>query len=378
MSTTKASANKRYGPGRLGFLDWTRGLAVLTMLNGHVFHSFTRNDLRNDGPYVLTQFIGGIGPAIFLFLTGITLAFLIDRRGRTGMGPLGRLRAALGRSLYLWVLAFLFRAQLWLFGYPWSDWHYLLKVDVLNLMGFAILVFSFSALFSTADRVRIGAVLGIAIAALGPIVSLIDWSWLPQPISAYFVPSYDYFSFFPWASFIAFGLSAGSILRLADRDQLNRLMQWATLIGIALMMAGQYFAQVPWTLYPKPSEYWLNGPSMVASKLGVLLVIVAMAYLWHEYGLRGKWSIARQMGTTSLVVYWVHVELVYGRSAALLKESLNTAQCVLCSAIVIALMLGLSLLRTHWGEAMRLLRMRFPRLAPSWTSALEPQSASGD
>ena len=123
----ESSANRRYGPGRLGFLDWTRGLAVLIMLQGHVFHSFSRNDLRKDGPYVLSQFLGGIGPAVFLFLTGITLAFLIDRRERQGMGPMARWGAALRRALYLWMLAFLFRAQLWLFGPvldsgPGEDW----------------------------------------------------------------------------------------------------------------------------------------------------------------------------------------------------------------------------------------------------------------
>ncbi len=377
MKPEENNSNRKYGPGRLGFLDWTRGLAVLIMLQGHVFHSFSKNELRNDGPYMLSQFLGGIGPAVFLFLTGITLAFLIDRRERQGLGPMARWGAALRRALYLFTLAFLFRAQLWLFGYPWSDWHFLFKVDVLNLMGFAIAIFSFSALFSTADRVKIGAILGAAIALMGPVISLIDWTWLPPQMTAYFVPSYDYFSFFPWAAYIAFGLSAGSLLRVAGPDQVNRIMQWATLGGIALVMAGQYFGQVGWSVYPK-SEFWLNSPALVAIKLGVLLMIIAMAYLWHEYGLRGKWSIARQMGTTSLVVYWTHIELVYGRTAALLKESLNTAQCVLCAAILIALMLGLSLLRTHWGEAMRLWRIRFPHLAPSWTAALEPQRQSGD
>ena len=377
MSPENSSTNRRYGPGRLGFLDWTRGLAVLIMLQGHVFHSFSKNELRSDGPYMFSQFLGGIGPAVFLFLTGITLAFLIDRRQRQGMGPMARWGAALRRALYLFMLAFLFRAQLWLFGYPWSDWHYLFKVDVLNLMGFAIAIFSFSALFSTADRVKIGAIMGVAIALLGPVISLLDWSWLPPQVTAYFVPSYDYFSFFPWAAYIAFGLSGGSILRLASSDQVNRIMQWATLGGIALVMGGQYFGQVGWSVYPK-SEYWLNSPALVAIKLGVLLMIVAMAFLWHEYGLRGKWSIARQMGTTSLVVYWTHIELVYGRTAAMLKESLNVAQCVVCAAILIAVMLGLSLLRTHWAEAMRLWRIRFPRLAPAWTAAFEPQRASGD
>jgi hypothetical protein len=60
------------------------------MLQGHVFHSFNRADLRTDGPFMLSQFFGGIGPAIFLVLTGITLAFLMDRREQQGFDALAR------------------------------------------------------------------------------------------------------------------------------------------------------------------------------------------------------------------------------------------------------------------------------------------------
>ncbi len=376
MKTEERNPNNRNSAGRLAFLDWTRGLAVLIMLQGHVFHSFSRNDQRNDGPYLLSQFLGGIGPAVFLFLTGITLAFLIERRERQGMTPSQRWGAALRRSLYLFMLAFLFRSQLWLFGYPWSDWHYLFKVDILNCMGFAIGLLSISALFSTATRVRIGAVAGVIIAALGPVVSSMDWRWMPAQVSDYFVPSYDHFAFFPWAAFIAFGLSAGSILRLASGEQINRIMQWATLMGIGLIIAGQYFSNAGWSLYPK-AEFWLNSPGLVTIKLGVIMIGIAMAFLWNEYGLQGRWSMVRQMGTTSLIVYWTHIELVYGRWFSFFKESLTAVQCVACSIVLMALMLGLSRLRTNWPETMHLFRVRFPRFAP-YAERLEPQRASGD
>src|SRR6202051_469952 len=93
--------NNRDASGRLTFLDWSRGLAVVIMLQGHVFHSFNRTDLRTDGPFMLSQFFGGIGPAIFLVLTGITLAFLMDGRERQGVAPLGRWEAALRGAAYL-------------------------------------------------------------------------------------------------------------------------------------------------------------------------------------------------------------------------------------------------------------------------------------
>ena len=67
---------------RFPFLDWTRGLAVLIMIQCHAFNSFTRTDLRQSGPYVLSQFVGGMAAVLFLFMAGMTLAFLMDSLDR--------------------------------------------------------------------------------------------------------------------------------------------------------------------------------------------------------------------------------------------------------------------------------------------------------
>src|SRR5208337_3764577 len=82
---------------RLAFLDWTRGFAACIMLQGHVFQSFAHKDLRSDSPYVLSQFFGGLTPAVFLFVTGVTLAFLMDSQSR--QPPSAR---ATGRTFSRW------------------------------------------------------------------------------------------------------------------------------------------------------------------------------------------------------------------------------------------------------------------------------------
>jgi len=182
MKASATPLNNRDSGNRLTFLDWTRGAAVVSMLQGHVFHSFVRQDLRTDGPYVVSQLFGGIGPAIFLVLTGITLAFLMDKRERDGVAPRHRWLAALRRAGYLFMIAMLFRLQLWLFAAGQSPWTDLFKVDVLNLMGFAIALMSILAVFTTADRVRMGAGLGVAIAAASPLISAMNWTWLPPAL----------------------------------------------------------------------------------------------------------------------------------------------------------------------------------------------------
>ena len=63
---------------RFPFLDWMRGLAVVIMIQCHTFNSFARLDLRDGGPYVLSQFIGGMAAPLFLFMAGMTSGFQME------------------------------------------------------------------------------------------------------------------------------------------------------------------------------------------------------------------------------------------------------------------------------------------------------------
>jgi hypothetical protein len=352
-----------------------RGLAALIMLQGHVFHSFTDQSLREQSAYVLSQFFGGITPAVFLFLTGLTLAFLMDSRTRQSMPPRQRIAAALRRAGYLALLAFAFRFQLWLFSAGQSPWEHLFKVDILNCMALAILVLSPLAATGTLERVRWAGGAGIAVALLAPLVSAADSSWLHPFVARYFIPNADFFAFFPWAAFVAFGVSAGSILRLTKADQVHRLMQWSTLIGLGLIGAAQYMSNLPYSLYGQ-SEFWLNSPGLVFIKTGVLLLLTSVAFLWTRYLAPTGWSPLRQLGATSLLVYWVHTELVYGWWLGSYKESSPVAAVVILAALIIVLMLVLSVARTGWRGQPSL----YERLRRWLGGGLEPlpQPAAGD
>jgi hypothetical protein len=364
MSTSKTSSY------RLQYLDWFRGLGAIIMLQGHVFDSFLRNDLRGGGPFLLSQFVGGMPPAIFLFLTGVTLAFLMDSTERKGVPPMRRVVTAFGRSGYLFFLAFAFRLQLWLFGQqpPWRD---LFRVDILNCMGFAIAVLSVMALFKTMERIRLCAVLGLAIAFASPVISQLDSPNIPWLLRNYLVPDYRFFSFFPWGAYLAFGMAAGSAIRVISADSIDRAMQWTALGGGVMIMACQYFSSGPFVLYAK-SEYWLNSPAQVLTKLGVALLMLTFAYLWTRYAASHGWSWVRQFGTTSLLVYWVHIELVYGRWLWFFKTGLNEAQTIAAAVALILLMLLLSLGRTNFD------RIKTAVAEMRWNFSPKPGGAEGD
>src|SRR5262249_47710026 len=109
----------------------------------------------------------------------------------------------------------------------------------------------------------------------------------------------------------------------------------------------QYFAHQTHSMYAK-SDFWLNSPAQILTKLGVVLLMVAFGFLWTRYGARDGWSWVRQLGTTSLLVYWVHIELVYGRWFWFWKNALTVPQAVAVSVGLIGAMIGLSTLRTNW------------------------------
>jgi uncharacterized membrane protein len=341
------SSTTSRGGQRLAFLDWTRGFAALIMLQGHVFHSFTSKDLRNSDTYILSQFIGGLTPAVFLFLTGVTLGFLMDSTMKKGLSPLGRVWHAMKRSGFLLSMAALFRLQMWAFSLGKSPWTDLFKVDILNCMGLAVIVLSPLAAFETRERVRFSLITGLAIACAAPLVAMADWSGLHPFARAWFVPDGNFFAFFPWGAFVALGLCAGSILRLVDDNDMHRVMQWATLAGMGLIFGAQYFSNLPFSLYPKV-DFWVNSPALILIKTGIILVLASFAFLWTRHMNPNGWSFVRQVGTTSLLVYWVHTELVYGSWFWFWKEKLGTAQTALMAVAVIVLMVGLSVARTGY------------------------------
>ncbi|MBM3724942.1 MAG: acyltransferase [Acidobacteria bacterium] len=353
-SSNAAAPGDAKAGNRLAYLDWTRGLAAVTMLQGHVFHSFTDVKLKETYPYLMTQFLGGMPPAMFLFLTGVTLAFMLNGQERRGALGWGRVWAAMKRARYMLIMAFAFRIQLWLSAWP-QHWSAIFRVDILNCMGLAIIACSWLALLSTLQRAWAGAAAGLLIATASPMVSGVDWGGLHPFIVQYLKPDYNFFAFFPWASYLAFGVAAGSVIRLVPSGGVPRMMQWFAITGSGLILAGEFFSDLPYSILPN-SQFWLNSPNLIFIKLGLTLIVVSFAHLWMTHrNPEGRWSFLTQLGTTSLLVYWAHIELVYGRWFGIFRDTLSLELTAVIAVVVIGLMVALSVGRTNW----RAIRQRF-------------------
>ena len=366
---------------RFPFLDWMRGLAVVIMIQCHVFNSLTRMDVRDGGPYVLSQFIGGLAAPLFLFMAGMTMAFQMDSLERRDIPPLNRWLISLRHAAYIFGIALLFRFTNWAASFPNGQVSELTKVDILNCMGLSMLVFSAASLFRHNGRLRVAVAAAAVIAGLAPLVANLDWGSTPALIREYLAASSSSgrgrFAFFPCAAYLGFGLAAGAVVRQSAAERMERVMQWAVLIGFTVVFVAQYFSNIPYSIFPK-SNFWTDNPTLIFIRTGIALLLLAGSYLWTEFAAGPRWSWMQCLGKNSLMVYWVHVMLVYGTWVRPIKRTLSVPLSALATLVVILLMVALSALWLRW-KARRSLSLAAGNSPSrkSWTAPWQPRRKLG-
>jgi uncharacterized membrane protein len=158
-------------PGRRGYLDWLRGVAVLIMIGSHTIDSWTIVADRVRAGYRYSMMVGGFGAPIFLFLAGVAIVLAAGSHLRNGQPESTAAAAARRCGWEIFGLAFLFRLQAWaLSGGPFLGT--LLKVDILNVMGLAMVGAALlrSLGRTNGQRAALCAAAVVALAMLTPIV----------------------------------------------------------------------------------------------------------------------------------------------------------------------------------------------------------------
>lgn len=323
---------------RRQYLDWLRGLAVLAMIQAHVVDAWTRTADRDDAGYRWSQFISGLSAApVFLFLAGVALALASGARMRSGRSLGDVVALARTRGWQIFGLALLFRLQSWVIsGGPPER---MLKVDILNVMGLAVVVTA--AIWGMSRRHLARGVLlaaaAVGVAMVTPVVRGAGWlSSLPDPLEAYLRPPPNAsFSLFPWAGFVFAGAAAGLWLDLARaRGREGRAVARTTLAGLGLAAGGYVAALLP-PLYAT-TNFWTSSPTFFFIRLGAALCLLGVAYVWQA-GSAARSALA-DLGRWSLLVYWVHVELAYGVVSIPFHRGLSWEQAT-TGAIVLSLLM---------------------------------------
>jgi len=366
---------------RLVYIDWLRGLACLLMFQTHCYDAWLGGQARDSKVYTWSQ-LGGTFPApLFLFLAGISFAIVIDKLRQKNFSANQIAKKTIMRGAEILALGLLFRLQEYAIALGWAPWSDLFRVDILNSIGVSLMmlgvmcwmVLAFVEKCSpgrprpggTANLVTTAVVVTAAISALTPLLWT-TWRprFLPWELETYIngvhnlgQPQSWLFPIFPWAAFAFAGLALGFLL---TNPRAKKMGAYALLsigvTGIIFVLGSKFLDSLRLNVYPV-YDYWHTSPSFFIIRIGMLLLMTTAAYAWCRWG-PGEWGFSPliQLGRTSLLVYWVHIELVYGKFAILPHRSQSIVGASTGLLTIFLAMLALSLLRTN-------LKGRFSKLS---------------
>jgi hypothetical protein len=347
------------------------------MIQAHCYDSWLNPEARRTLLYRWSQELSTLAAPIFLFLCGVSFALVTEGLRQKNKPGSQIFRTALLRGAEILGLGFLLRVQEFVLGYPKSPWTDLLKVDVLNILGVSIIFMALVwRLTSQASAVHGGVSLQTAepvgsrrnrliglsllIAAIVAMATPPLWTthrprFLPWMLESYINGVHNFgsptpwiFSIFPWCGFAFVGLAFGLFL-FSDFAQRKEVLALG-IVGVigalacALSLWWDYSSVRIYAIY----DYWHSSPNFFLMRCGILLLLTFAIFAWCRWGwVTEGFSPFIQFGKTSLLVYWVHIEFVYGRLSILPKFRSSIPLATAGMVVIFAAMLGISIWRTR-------------------------------
>jgi uncharacterized membrane protein len=357
------------GQSRLAYIDWMRGLACVLMFQTHCYDSWLSAGARQGRFFMYSQ-LGGTFPApLFLFLAGISFALVTEKLWEKHLSPPQIASRTIRRGAEIFAFGLLFRLQEFVIAMGWSPWTDLLRVDILNTIGLSMmlmggvcwLVLSAAGRSENGARTRLALVAAASLTAV--LISLLTpplWTtwrlrWLPWPLESYIdgvhnlgAPQSWLFPIFPWSAFAFAGLAVGFVLQSPwVRGREARILLAVGAGGVAMVEAARWVNARPWHIYAV-YDFWHTSPAFFLIRVGMLMAILSAAYAWCRWG-AGQWGFSPliQLGQASLLVYWVHMEFVYGRLSILRKHGVGIRAATLGLLVICLGMVALAAVRTR-------------------------------
>lgn len=355
---------------RIAYIDWLRGLACLVMFQTHCYDSWLGGAARDSGFFKLSQLGGTLPAPMFLFLAGTSFALVTDKLRQKGISADEIARTTILRGGEIFMLGMLFRLQEFLLGQPVAPWTDLLRVDVLNVIGVSLMMMgaacrvaasggSIDALQLRRATIVTAIVCAAAIAIFTPPLWT-NWSphslpwWMESYING--VHTFDkpqpwLFPIFPWTAFAFAGLAVGTLLLFNWARKNEALALTITgASGAALIALGLWLDARPVKLYSE-YDFWHTSPNFFLARVGVVLIVVFSGYAWCRWG-AGEWGFSPliEMGKCSLLVYWVHLEFVYGGLSIVPKRASNIGTATLGFLAIFVAMTVLAAVRNRFSQ----------------------------
>ena len=357
---------------RIKFLDYLRGVAVIVMVVGHGIDSVLSMEARSTELFRLYDAVRGFTAPIFLFVSGYAFMVATEKRWEEflvfGRPLLKRVTKMLLLLLLGYVLHFpFFSFTKLLHDTRPGEYAQLFQVDVLHCLAISILLLQGAILLVRTQRAF--AIATVVMTSGFVLATPLIWGVDLSPILApYFnQQQMSIFPLFPYAAFLFTGALAGHVFVAARREGRDQVVLLRMLLaGVGAIACGIVFDLMPVTIFP-PHDYWKASPNFFLVRIGaVLLVVAGFAFLKNLPSLVERHLVT--LGQASLLVYAVHLVMVYGSPAndglaQVIGQTLAYHQAFAVGVMVLLLMLALvhgwNYLRTHYYMPSRVVQAGF-------------------
>ena len=347
---------------RFLFVDLLRGWALLVMIEVHVFNVFLLPELKSTSWFNVLNFINGLVAPSFLFISGF--AFAISTRGKTSdlrkfdyafWKKLGRILLIIlaGYSLHLPILSL--RRLMHFYSKETLISFY--NVDVLQCIGIGLLFLFLLKLIIKSDKIYniILFVCFVLSVFLSPLVWRTDLTlYMNIPLANYFNSmNGSFFPVFPWIGFLLAGaVCCKFYIEARENDKEKNIIIIFVISGLILAIIGHIFISPSLNIYT--CEHKAN-PFFFIQRLGYVLCLLGACWYYIELR-KTKTSFVIEVGRESLIVYWLHLQLIYRRFyhnfsfASIYGDKFDILGCLMVTILLALIMIAVAKL---WGDFKR-------------------------
>jgi len=196
----------------------------------------------------------------------------------------------------------------------------------------------------------------LAVIVATPLAWSVDfWTILPIPFASYMNGlHYSLFPVFPWSAFLFAGALCGYYyLKAKDAGggdamspAIGKTMKGFAWFGAGVIAASFLVNPLAAMIYPN-YDYWRFSPGFFMLRLGLVMFLLVGMFAYERGRGVSPRSVVALMGRESLLVYTVHLMLVYGKYgyftfADRVHQSFGYAEAIVTTIVLIALMYGLA------------------------------------
>lgn len=338
---------------RLQFIDLLRGFAIVIMIEVHVFNALLIPSFKQEGWFIVLNFINGLVAPSFLFISGF--AFIISsQKNLPGLRSFNKdfwkklsrilLILFVGYSLHI---PFFSLKKLITQSTP-DQLLGFYNVDVLQNIAVGLLFLFFTRLIIKSDKVFYYFIMitGLFIAISSPFFWSINFSlFFPVPIANYLNPwNGSYFPLFPWMAF----LLAGAVhcilyLKARENNEEKKFIRITLILGIVMVAIGHFYLS---DIFPESYRSIKPHPVFFFQRLGYVYIFLTSCWYyinsWEK--INPVLSYVVVTGRESLLIYWLHLQIIYRRIIydksieSLVGQSFNVYQCIMATLLLIIFM----------------------------------------